>query len=265
MSEHLLTELDSRGVLTLTLDRPEVHNAFNADLIASLQEALDQAEQDDTVRIVLLTGAGRSFSAGADLEWMRSQVEASEADNRADAERLADMLRSLNYLSKPTIARVNGHAFGGGVGLVACCDIAIASEDALFGLTEARLGLAPAVISPYVIRCFGERQARRWFLTGGRFDAAQARDMGLLHDTSPFELLDEAVTTLIDELLACGPRAVQASKKLIFDSAGTDRSRQETLDRDNARLIARLRVAAEGQEGLTAFLEKRSPAWLNRK
>ncbi|NNE05988.1 MAG: enoyl-CoA hydratase/isomerase family protein [Xanthomonadales bacterium] len=261
----LQTTLDSRGVLTLTLDRPGVHNAFNAGLIAELQQALHEAEHDKQVRMLVLTGAGRSFSAGADLQWMRSQVEASEDDNRADAQRLANMLCSLNYLPKPTIARVNGHAFGGGVGLVACCDMAIAAEDARFGLTEVRLGLAPAVISPYVLRCIGERQARRWFLTGGRFDAAQARNMGLVHETCTVDSLDHAVEDLVSGILESGPHAVTATKRLIFDSAGTNRQAQEALDSDNARLIAALRVSAEGQEGLTAFLDKRSPAWLSRK
>lgn len=256
----LLTNLDSRGVLTLTLNRPEVHNAFNAGLIAELQDALEHAENDHSVRVVVLTGAGKSYSAGADLEWMRSQFGASEDENRADAERLASMLRCLNFFSRPTIAKINGHAFGGGVGLAACCDIAISADHARFGLTEARLGLAPAIISPYVFRCIGQRQARRWFLTGSHFNAALAMQMGLVHDTCDSESLDDTIGKLVTELLECGPRAVQASKKLALDNT---RQQQESLDRHNAALIAQLRVSAEGQEGLAAFLEKRSPSWLS--
>lgn len=261
MNNQLLTELDSRGVLTLTLNRPDVHNAFNAELIAELHSALREAESRDSVRVIVLTGAGPSFSAGADLEWMRTQIEASEEENRADAERLADMLRRLNYLSRPTIARINGHAFGGGVGLAACCDIAIACDDALFGLTESRLGLAPAIISPYVIHAIGERQARRWFLTGSRFDARLALHMGLLHETSARGSLDETIDAEISELLKSGPQAVCVSKKLVFQSSNWEREEQKQLDRENAALIARLRISGEGQEGLAAFLEKRKPQW----
>ena len=252
---------DDRGVLTLTMHRPEVHNAFNADMIAELSDTLIAADKDDSVRIVVITGSGSSFSAGADLNWMRSLVDASEADNEADALRLAKLMRSLNYLSKPTIARVNGAAFGGGVGLIAACDISVAVDDTLFGLTEARLGLAPAVISPYVIRSIGERNARRYFLSGERFDSHKAMDIGLVQQTVPVDVLDEAVERVIGELLRSGPKAVSHCKQLVFGIAGHNMAAQQAVDEYTARLIAGLRVSAEGQEGLSAFLEKRKPDW----
>jgi len=197
----LLTEqLDARGVLQLTLNRPEVHNAFDSDLIGSLTEALERAEDNREVRVVVLSGAGDSFSAGADLNWMRGMADASEQENEQDALQLARLMRALNYLDQPTVARVNGSAFGGGVGLVACCDIAIAADGARFGLTESTLGLAPAVVAPYVARCIGEHQARRYFLTGERFSARQALKIGLLHEVVSAEQLDEAVETVVGAL-----------------------------------------------------------------
>ncbi len=188
----LSSSTDKRGVLTLCMNRPEVHNAFDAVMIRELTAALKSANQDNTVRIVVITGAGACFSAGADLNWMRSLVTASQEDNEHDALRLADLMRSLNYLSKPTIARINGAAFGGGLGLIAACDVGIAVESALFGLTEARLGLVPAVISPYVIRRIGETHARRYFLSAERFDSLRAREIGLVQQTVAAEQLDDA-------------------------------------------------------------------------
>lgn len=262
----LLTEqLDARGVLQLTLNRPELHNAFDSDLIGSLTEALERAEDNRDVRVVVLSGAGDSFSAGADLNWMRDMAEASEQENEQDALQLARLMRALNYLDQPTVARVNGSAFGGGVGLVACCDIAIAADDARFGLTESTLGLAPAVVAPYVARCIGEHQARRYFLTGERFSAQQALKIGLLHEVVPAERLDETVETVVATLLRTGPVAVRTCKRLTFTVAGHDRDRQRALDQHTAKLIASLRVSAEGQEGLAAFLEKRSPEWLDQE
>ncbi|MDX1459858.1 MAG: enoyl-CoA hydratase-related protein [Xanthomonadales bacterium] len=248
-------------MLTLTLDRAEFHNAFNAELIAELDSALTAAARDESLRAVVLTGSGRSFSAGADLAWMRAQAEATESENRADAVHLADMLRHLNFFPVPTIARVNGHAFGGGVGLLACCDIAIAARSARFGLTEARLGLVPAVISPYVISAIGERQARRYFMTAERFDADQAQRIGLVHEVVDEAELDNAVEEVIEALRAGGPKAVPACKSLVFDVTEQSEDRQAALDAHNAALIARLRVSPEGQEGLAAFLDKREPDW----
>ena len=261
MSQILLQQMDSNGVLTLTLNRPEVHNAFDDALIAALVAALAQATDDPAVRAIVLTGAGSSFSAGADANWMRRMAAASAEENEQDARRLAQLLRRLNYHVKPTVARVNGAAFGGGIGLVSCCDIVIASDQARFALSEVRLGLAPATISPYVFRRIGEGHARRYFLTAARFDADEARSIGLVHQVVPDHQLDSAVQQQVDLLLQGGPLAVKQSKKLVFLAAGHDATQQRQDDEDNARVIARLRVSAEGQEGLAAFLEKRPAAW----
>ncbi|MEM1412513.1 MAG: enoyl-CoA hydratase-related protein [Pseudomonadota bacterium] len=249
------------GVVSLTLNRPEVHNAFDDELICGLTDTLKQLGDDPQTRAVVLTGNGKSFSAGADLNWMRGMLEASEEANVHDALQLARLLRTLNYLPVPTIARVNGAALGGGLGLVACCDIAIAVEDARFGLTETRLGLAPAIISPYVFRRIGEAQARRYFLTAERFDAAHARDIGLVHETVPNDVLDDTVTHFCAALSKSGPQAVSAAKQLVYHAAGHDAETQLKLDQTTARLIARMRIGAEGQEGMRAFLDKRLPAW----
>ena len=258
----IICSTDARGVLTIRMNRPEVHNAFDADMIRELTAALKQADQNEVVRMVVITGAGSCFSAGADLNWMRSLVNASQDENEHDAMRLADLMRQLNYLSKPTIARINGAAFGGGVGLIAACDITIATENARFGLTEARLGLAPAVISPYVIRRIGEAYARRYFLSGERFDSQMAHDIGLIQQTTAENELEDVVEGTINQVLKSGPAAVSHCKQLIFEIAGHDANSQKLTDEITARLIARLRVSDEGQEGLTAFLDKRKPGWI---
>jgi methylglutaconyl-CoA hydratase len=250
------------GVARLRMNRPELHNAFDADLIAGLTAALGRIAADADARVLVLEAEGPSFSAGADLNWMRGMAAASEAENREDSLALARLMRTLDELPKPTIARVQGAAFGGGVGLVACCDIAIGTEEAKFGLTESRLGLLPAVISPYVINAIGTRQARRWFATAEIFDAAEALRIGLLHQVVPADALDAAVQKQIDLLLKAGPIASACAKKLVRDVAShSDGTKQ---DDDNAALIARLRVSPEGQEGLSAFLDKRKPAWTAR-
>ncbi len=260
MSDSLLLHRDG-AVARLRLDRAELHNAFDADLIQALTTALETLATDAAVRVVVLEGAGASFSAGADLHWMRGMTAASEAANRDDALALARLMRTLDELPKPTLARVHGAAFGGGVGLVACCDIAIGVPEASFGLTESRLGLLPAVISPYVIAAIGARQTRRWFASAERFDAAEALRIGLLHQVVPTVELDAAVQRQIDLLLQAGPIAAASAKALALRvAAEVDRDR---LDADNAALIARLRVSAEGQEGLSAFLDKRKPNWSN--
>ena len=244
----------------LRLARPELHNAFDADLIASLTAALAEAGGDPSVRVVVLEGAGASFSAGADLNWMRGMAAAGEAENREDSLALARLMRTLDELPKPTIARVHGAAFGGGVGLVACCDIAIGAQEAKFGLTETRLGLLPAVISPYVLAAIGPRNARRYFATAEVFDAAEALRIGLLHQVVPAERLDDAVQAQVALLLKAGPIASASAKALIRDVvAHIDGAKH---DADNAALIARLRVSPEGQEGLSAFLDKRKPNWI---
>jgi methylglutaconyl-CoA hydratase len=258
MTESLL--LDRAGpVARLRLHRPALHNAFDAALIAALTAALDQLAGDDGVRVVVLEGAGASFSAGADLNWMRGMAAAGEAENREDALALARLMRVLDELPKPTIARVHGAAFGGGVGLVACCDIAVGAEGAKFGLTESRLGLLPAVISPYVIAAIGVRQARRYFTTAEIFDAMQAWRIGLLHEVVAADALDAAVDRQIALLLKAGPAASAQAKSLVREIAA--QSDRDAIDAANADLIARLRVSAEGQEGLSAFLDKRPPAW----
>lgn len=246
-------------VVRLRLHRPDLHNAFDAELIGALTTALIALGEDRSVRAVVLEAAGASFSAGADLNWMRAMAAATEAENRTDALALARLMRVLDELPHPTLARVQGAAFGGGVGLIACCDIAIGVPEAKFGLTESRLGLLPAVISPYVIDAIGARQARRWFATAETFDAAEALRIGLLHAVVPADALDEAVTRQLDLLLRAGPYAASEAKALVRRVAA-DHDRDK-LGKDNADLIARLRVSREGQEGIGAFLEKRKPAW----
>ena len=250
-----------RQVARVVLNRPDVHNAFDDALIAELTTALGALDADSGVRAVLLTGAGASFSAGADLNWMRRMAQAGEAENRADAERLAALMRTLNFLSKPTIARVNGAAYGGGVGLVACCDVAIAADGAKFGLTEVKLGLVPAVISPYVIAAIGARHARRLFVTGEIFDASEALRIGLVDTLVAPAGLDAAVDDALDLLAKGGPQAQAEAKQLALRIGGMTKQSAERADVDNAALIARLRVSAEGQEGLGAFLDKRKPRW----
>jgi methylglutaconyl-CoA hydratase len=210
----------------------------------------------------VLTGRGASFSAGADLNWMQSQLTASEAENEADANQLALLMRSLAYCRKTTIALVNGAAYGGGVGLIACCDIAIAANHAKFGLTETRLGLVPAVISPYVMDAIGVRQALRYFQTAEIFDAATAHRLNLVHECVPADNLADALASVLKSLRAAGPAAVKTAKALVHRVAGVSVDDQLYIDEENAKLIAKLRVSTEGQEGLSAFLQKRKPAWL---
>ncbi len=250
------------GVANVLLNRPEVHNAFNATSIAELSAVLRRLEADPEVRVVVLSGAGTSFCAGADLNWMQQVAAFSAKQNRADAGALAAMLAVLNSLSKPTVARVHGAAFGGGAGLVACCDIAVGSPDATFAFSEARLGLIPAAISPYVVAAIGARAARRYFLTGERFSAAEAQRLGLLHELVPAQELDSRIATLVDALRAAGPHA-QAECKALLRSL-VNRPVDARMVADTARRIARVRASPEGREGIAAFLAKRKPAWLPR-
>lgn len=253
-------QLDRDGpVARLRMTRAQVHNAFDAGLIADLTAALADVAADPVIRVLVLEAEGASFSAGADLHWMRGMAAASETENREDSLALARLMRTLDELPKPTIARVQGAAFGGGVGLVACCDIAIGAEGAKFGLTESRLGLLPAVISPYVIAAIGARQARRWFATAEVFDAAQAQRIGLLHEVVATDALDDAVDRQVALLLKAGPVAAAQAKLLVREVAA--RIDRDAIDAANAGLIARLRVSPEGQEGIGAFLDKRKPAW----
>jgi methylglutaconyl-CoA hydratase len=260
MAQPLLIER-AGPVLRLRLSRPQLHNAFDPGLIAALTAALQAAGGDPAVRVVVLEGEGPSFSAGADLQWMRGMAAASEDENREDALALARLMRTLDELPRPTIARVHGPAFGGGVGLVACCDIAIGTPQARFGLTESRLGLLPAVISPYVISAIGPRQARRWFASAETFDAEAALRFGLLHQLVAADALDAAVAAQVALLCRAAPHAAATAKALVRQVAGAGPGDTAGLDHANADLIARLRVSAEGQEGIGAFLGKRAPTW----
>ena len=254
--------IERQGPIGLvTMNRPDRHNAFDDGLIAELTEALRSMEAEDAIRVVVLSGAGKSFSAGADLNWMRRMAGFSMEENRRDAMGLAALMRTLAHLRKPTVARVQGPAYGGGVGLVACCDVAIATQSATFALTEAKLGLIPAVISPYVIAAMGERAARRYFLTAERFPAAEAFRLGLLHDLAVSEGdMDEKIGVVVDSMLACGPVAQREAKELIRAVAG--RPVTSELLQDTAERIAKLRASPEGREGVSAFLEKRRASWV---
>lgn len=251
----------AQRVARVALNRPQVHNAFDDALVAELTDALGKLDRDAGVRCIVISGNGSTFSAGADLNWMRGMARANEAENRADSERLAALMRTLNTLAKPTLARVNGSAYGGGVGLIACCDIAIAADSAKFGLTEVKLGLVPAVISPYVVAAIGARQARRLFVTGEIFDAAYAQRIGLVHDVVAPDKLDEQVDRVLHWLAKGGSHAQREAKHLALELGGALDVNSGRTDMKNAALIARLRVSPEGQEGLTAFLDKRPPAW----
>lgn len=250
------------AVATVVLNRPEVHNAFNEVLISELSAALRALDADPDVRAVVIAGAGASFCAGADLNWMKQMAAFSPRQNRADAAALTAMLAALNTLSKPTIARVHGAAFGGGAGVVACCDIAVGAEDAVFAFSEVRLGLIPAAISPYVVAAIGARAARRYFLTAERFPAAEAYRLGLLHELTSMQELDTRIGEVLGALLIAGPRAQAECKALL--RAIVNRPLEAGVIADTARRIARVRASAEGQEGVAAFLAKRKAAWVPR-
>jgi methylglutaconyl-CoA hydratase len=250
----------NNAVATVALNRPEVHNAFNETLMAEFTSALRILGDDDAVRAVVLMGAGASFCAGADLNWMKRMAGFTRAQNLADAKALATMLATLNELPKPTIARVQGAAYGGGVGLVACCDIAIGTQDAIFAFSEARLGLIPATIAPYVVEAIGARAARRWFLTGERFSAAEAFRLGLLHDLALPGELDARIGEVLHGLLKAGPRAQAECKALLRAVSG--RPIGAAVIADTAQRIASARASDEGREGVAAFLAKRNPKWV---
>lgn len=254
-------EIERRnGVATIWMDRPEVFNAFDEQLIDELDQACSEVDEDASVRVVVLAGRGRHFSAGADLNWMRRAAASSEAENLADSRRFAAMLRHLAQLTKPSIARVQGAALGGGTGLAAACDMAIASDDASFATSEARFGIIPAVISPYVLRAIGPRHALRYFQSAERFGAAEAKAMGLVGEVVPRDQLDVALERLVEALLSCGPQAQLAAKELVEAIDG--RPIDEATSEETARRIARQRTTAEAQEGFAAFFDKRPPAWM---
>jgi methylglutaconyl-CoA hydratase len=251
----------SGGVARVTLDRPEVRNAFNAELIAELHATFGAlaAEAPADLRAVVLAGAGRSFCAGADIEWMRASLGLSLAENEADAGRMADMFAAIDACPVPVVARVQGAALGGGMGLCAVADVVVAPEDCLFGFTEAKLGILPAVIAPFVLAKIGESAARRFFVTAERFSAERAREMGLVHEVVADEAaVDEGVAAVLAEIGSAGPTAARVAKSTIRDlrRRSADEARALTVKR-----IAGQRTSAEGQEGLAAFLEKRRPAW----
>jgi methylglutaconyl-CoA hydratase len=250
---------DERGVRTLSLARPDRHNAFDDALVAELSARLVQAANDPAVRVVVLTGDGPSFSAGADIAWMRRAADYDEDRNLEDARALAQLMTTLDRLPKPTIARVNGAAIGGGVGLVAAADVAVASQAAVFSLSEVRLGLIPAVISPFVVRAIGARWARRLVLTAERIDATSARAIGLVHDAVPADRLDDEVEAVVANLLKGAPEALARAKRLV-DVVAWRRPDDDSLEA-TAQLIARVRAGDEAKEGLAAFLDKRAPDW----
>jgi len=245
--------------LRLTMNRPQIHNAFNAAMIRELAVAFDEAKKDSDVRLVVLTGAGESFCAGADLNWMREIIRYSYEQNLRESRELAELMHSIYTLPKPTIARINGAVIGGGTGLFAACDIVIASDRAKFGLSEVKIGLIPAAIGPYVIRRIGESAARELFLTGERFDARRALEIGLVNKIVPHEALDNKVEEVVRLLLSSGPEALAKCKELLqrVPAMSLDEAKGYT-----AEMIAGLRVSPEGQEGMAAFLEKRKPKWI---
>jgi len=255
----VLVNLDANGVATVTLNRPEKHNAINDGLLTTLTRELRTLGDDENVRVVLLTARGESFCAGADLKWMKRTAEFSEAENLRDASKLSDLLQILNSLSQPTIALIQGSAYAGGVGLICSCDIAIAARSACFAITEVRLGLIPSVISPFIVKAIGERNARRYILTGERISSDEARHIGLVHDVVPDEALAARGETFVKMLLKGGPKALTEAKALIKAVHG--REIDSALFVDLTKRIARVRVSDEAQEGMGAFLEKRKPHW----
>ena len=261
MSESVLYAVDERGVATITLNRPEKHNAFDDGLIAQLTHLFQQVGNDTAIRAVVLAANGKSFCAGADVAWMQRMANYSYDENLRDANALATMLHTLNTLPKPTIARVQGAAYGGAVGLIACCDMAIGSKMSKFCLSEVKLGLVPATISPYVIEAIGARLARRYFLSAEVFSSRRARRIGLLSESVTEEELDSTIDDIVSHILKNGPVAVAAAKQLISDVA------QRPIDREliaqTSACIAAIRTSDEGQEGLQSFLNKRKPNWLN--
>jgi len=259
MFETLTIERDHK-VATIWMNRPEVFNAFNEQLIADLQQACELLDAEASVRVVVLAGRGKHFSAGADLNWMRRAAEGSEADNLEDARRFAKMLRTLSGLSKPTIARVQGAALGGGTGLAAACDMAVASSDAVFSTSEVKFGIIPAVISPYVLRAIGPRHALRYFQSAERISAERALAIGLINEVSPIDDLDAVLRSLMEPVLAGAPTAQKAAKELIAAVQG--QPIDDALMEQTAQRIARQRAMPEGRDGVAAFLDKRPPAWL---
>lgn len=257
-SEFVLLTIE-KGIARVTLNRPEKFNAFDDAIIATLSKIFDQLAADDSVRAMVLAGNGKHFSAGGDLKWMQRMAGYSYADNLADAQALAAMLKKLNDLPKPTIARVNGVAFAGAVGLLSCCDMVVAEESSAFCISEVKIGLIPATIAPYVIDAIGARAARRYFQTAERFSVQKAQQLGLVSEIVAADVLDDCVNTLLDSVLANSPQGLAEAKRLIRDVAY--REKTEALINDTSERIAAIRGSEEGQEGLSAFFDKRAPTW----
>jgi methylglutaconyl-CoA hydratase len=264
MANYQHIEIDQRGAVRwLWLNRPEVRNAFNNVLIAEIAAAFAEIEASPETRVVVVTARGPSFCAGADLNWMRSMAGFTHAENHADALKVARMFNAVHSCSRPVIARVQGDAFGGGVGLAAACDIVVAAEAAQFALTEVRLGIVAATVSPYLVRSMGARQAARYMLTAEKFSASAARALGLVHEVTLMEGLDREVERLAHHLLAASPAALAATKRLLADVVEVPMD--DVLLAATAKCIADVRVSPEGREGIGAFLEKRAPSWMPKK
>jgi len=260
MTQKVLSLIDKDGNATIALNRPELHNAFDPEMVAQMTATLKQLEANPTVRAVVLMGQGKSFCAGADIDHMKSSATFTREQNRKAALAAAQMYHALYALKKPTIARVHGAVRGGGVGLVAACDIAIGSRDATFRLTEVRLGIVPAMISPYVVAAIGERHACRYAITGEEFDSAEAYRIGLLHGLVEFEMLNARIGHILADLYCGGPQAIVAAKQLIRRVAHAGIN--DAVVEDTASTIAEIRASTEAQEGLGAFLAKRKAAWI---
>ncbi|WP_157201733.1 enoyl-CoA hydratase/isomerase family protein [Massilia sp. Root335] len=260
MDYQTLTVTITDRIGQVTLDRPDVRNAFNEQSIAELALAFDELGRNELVRAIVLAANGPAFCAGADLNWMKKMAGYSDSENRADAMRLADMLRTIYVCPKPVVAKVQGDCYAGGMGLVAACDVVVAVDTANFCLSEVKLGLIPATISPYVIKAMGEQAARRYFITAERFDANEARRIGFVHETVPAEELDTQVAAIVQALANNSPNAVREAKQLVREIVG--QSVTEALLEDTANRIAGIRASLEGREGVASFLEKRRPSWL---
>jgi len=264
MTNYQHIEVDQRGAVRwLWLNRPEVRNAFNDALVAEVAAAFAGVEASPDTRVVVVASKGTAFCAGADLNWMRSMAAFGHAENHADALKVARMFHAVHSCSRPVIARVQGDAFGGGVGLAAACDIVVAAEAAHFALSEVKLGIVAATISPHLVRAMGPRQASRYMLTGEKFTASQARTLGLVHEVTLMDGLDREVERIAHHLLSAGPAALAATKRLLADVV--EAPMDDVLLAATAKCIADARVSAEGREGITAFLEKRAPAWAPKK
>lgn len=252
---------DKSGIANVIMNRPEVHNAFNAEMIDELTTVFKALNEDKNIQVIILSANGKSFSAGADINWMKDMAQATEDENKTDSEKLAALMRTINFNAKATLAKIQGLALGGGVGLACCCDVVVAEESAKFGLTEAKLGLVPAVISPYVIDAIGTRKARRYFQTAEIFRADTAKELGIVSEVMVENQMDDWIEKQLDLLQETGPNAKEISKKLVMSVVGRTLPQQKKIDEYTTQVIAAVRVSAEGQQGLNAFLNKEKINW----